>query len=145
MLTCSHKERLTSEVNLMLKVKEGGAEEVSRKDILQYKIGACSSLVGEKVEGGAPDIFGRLLEAGPPMLLLMFCEQNLFTWTHLLARRLGNVFFILGGCVPCYNLGILLLWKRMALCQKRLLIKAVEIKNSMSLYTGEGCSKLWLM
>lgn len=74
--------------------------------ILQCPIRPVSSFVGAKVQGGAPGISGRLLEATPTaMLLLLFFKQNLLTWTHLLGRRLGNVFCICGSCLPCYNLG----------------------------------------
>lgn len=48
----------------------------------------------------------------PPLLLLLPVDQNLVTWTHLIARKLVNVFFILGSCVSYYNLGVLLLWKK---------------------------------
>ena len=94
----------------MLEVEEGRAEAMSRKDIFCSADQSLFSLVQAKVERGAPGVSGRLLEVTPTaMLLLLFFKQNLLTWTHLFARRLGNVFFICGSCVPCYSSGVLLL------------------------------------
>lgn len=48
----------------------------------------------------------------PPLLLLLPVDQNLVTQAHLIARKLVNVFFILGSCVSYYKLGVLLLWEK---------------------------------
>lgn len=76
-------------------------------------------------------VFGRLLDI-PPVLLFLFTDQNLVTWTHPIAWRLGNVLFILSSCDPCYKIEVLGLEEVMELSlSKGLLIKAVEIKNRM--------------
>lgn len=46
------------------------------------------------------------------MLTAILIDKNLVMWTHLIARRLGNILFTLGSFVPCYNIGFLLLWKK---------------------------------